>query len=171
VHPGDTIRVRILEIDSERRRLSLSAKRVEDQILPVSRPPQGDAEQTAEEQEQPAVAASQTPDPAPDAEDGGDRVVAHVQGSGEGQAAAEPDVSGAGAQAEQAAAEPDASGAGAQAEEAAAEPDASGAGAQAEEAQAPAQEQAQTAEPAEPAEPQASAEPMPDAPPVESPQD
>jgi len=49
VHPGDEIRVRILEIDSERRRLSLSAKRVEDQILPVSRPgvpeaePEGDA--------------------------------------------------------------------------------------------------------------------------------
>jgi small subunit ribosomal protein S1 len=38
VHPGDQIRVKILEIDSERRRLSLSAKRVEDQILPVSRP-------------------------------------------------------------------------------------------------------------------------------------
>jgi small subunit ribosomal protein S1 len=36
VHPGDEIRVRILEIDSERRRLSLSAKRVEDQILPVA---------------------------------------------------------------------------------------------------------------------------------------
>ncbi len=42
VHPGDEIRVRILEIDSERRRLSLSAKRVEDQILPVSRPGQPD---------------------------------------------------------------------------------------------------------------------------------
>jgi small subunit ribosomal protein S1 len=38
VHPGDEIRVKILEIDSERRRLSLSAKRVEDQILPVPRP-------------------------------------------------------------------------------------------------------------------------------------
>jgi small subunit ribosomal protein S1 len=37
VHPGDEIRVKILEIDSERRRLSLSAKRVEDQILPLSR--------------------------------------------------------------------------------------------------------------------------------------
>ncbi|HUN79669.1 MAG TPA: 30S ribosomal protein S1 [Solirubrobacteraceae bacterium] len=35
VHPGDVIRVKILEIDSERRRLSLSAKRVEDQILPL----------------------------------------------------------------------------------------------------------------------------------------
>ena len=38
VHPGDEIRVKILEIDSERRRLSLSAKRVEDQILPVVAP-------------------------------------------------------------------------------------------------------------------------------------
>jgi small subunit ribosomal protein S1 len=46
VHPGDEIRVKILEIDSERRRLSLSAKRVEDQILPVSRPgePEGEPE-------------------------------------------------------------------------------------------------------------------------------
>jgi small subunit ribosomal protein S1 len=47
VHPGDEIRVRILEIDSERRRLSLSAKRVEDQILPLSRP--GDAPAPAAE--------------------------------------------------------------------------------------------------------------------------
>jgi small subunit ribosomal protein S1 len=37
VHPGDEIRVKILEIDSDRRRLSLSAKRVEDQILPLKR--------------------------------------------------------------------------------------------------------------------------------------
>src|SRR6184192_1750927 len=37
VHPGDEIRVKILEIDSERRRLSLSVKRVEDQVLPVTR--------------------------------------------------------------------------------------------------------------------------------------
>ncbi len=36
VSQGDVIRVKILEIDSERRRLSLSAKRVEDQVLPVS---------------------------------------------------------------------------------------------------------------------------------------
>jgi small subunit ribosomal protein S1 len=42
VHPGDEIRVQILEIDSERRRLSLSAKRVEDQILPLPR--SGDAD-------------------------------------------------------------------------------------------------------------------------------
>jgi small subunit ribosomal protein S1 len=48
VHPGDEIRVKILEIDSERRRLSLSAKRVEDQILPVSRPPGAEAPPAAE---------------------------------------------------------------------------------------------------------------------------
>jgi small subunit ribosomal protein S1 len=48
VHPGDEIRVKILEIDSERRRLSLSAKRVEDQILPVSRPGEPAAEPSAE---------------------------------------------------------------------------------------------------------------------------
>jgi small subunit ribosomal protein S1 len=49
VHPGDEIRVKILEIDSERRRLSLSAKRVEDQILPVSRPGEPQAQPAAGE--------------------------------------------------------------------------------------------------------------------------
>src|SRR5881409_1795921 len=34
VAPGDEVKVKILEIDSERRRLSLSIKRVEDQVLP-----------------------------------------------------------------------------------------------------------------------------------------
>jgi small subunit ribosomal protein S1 len=34
VNPGDEIRVKVLEIDSDRRRLSLSAKRVENQTLP-----------------------------------------------------------------------------------------------------------------------------------------
>src|ERR1700740_2559400 len=61
VHPGDEIRVKILEIDSERRRLSLSAKRVEDQILPVSRPgePAGQApEGEAAVAEAPAAEAS-----------------------------------------------------------------------------------------------------------------
>ncbi len=38
IRPGDQVRVKILEIDSERRRLSLSIKRVEGQVLPVSRP-------------------------------------------------------------------------------------------------------------------------------------
>src|SRR5213075_3598232 len=35
VQPGDEVRVKVLEIDSERRRLSLSVKRVEGQVLPV----------------------------------------------------------------------------------------------------------------------------------------
>ena len=40
VVPGDDVRVKILEIDSERRRLSLSVKRIEGQVLPsASRPP------------------------------------------------------------------------------------------------------------------------------------
>jgi len=45
VQPGDELRVKILEIDSERRRLSLSAKRVEGQVLPVRRiEPEGEGE-------------------------------------------------------------------------------------------------------------------------------
>jgi small subunit ribosomal protein S1 len=51
VHPGDEIRVKILEIDSERRRLSLSAKRVEDQLLPISRPGEPAREPDAEGEE------------------------------------------------------------------------------------------------------------------------
>src|SRR6201985_45376 len=46
VHPGDEIRVKILEIDSERRRLSLSAKRVDGEALPgrpITTPIDGDA--------------------------------------------------------------------------------------------------------------------------------
>jgi small subunit ribosomal protein S1 len=60
VHPGDEIRVKILEIDSERRRLSLSAKRVEDQILPVSRPGEPDPEPAAEGEDGEFQAAAET---------------------------------------------------------------------------------------------------------------
>jgi small subunit ribosomal protein S1 len=49
VHPGDEIRVKILEIDAERRRLSLSAKRVEDQLLPLPRAESAIAEPAVEE--------------------------------------------------------------------------------------------------------------------------
>jgi small subunit ribosomal protein S1 len=44
IQPGDPVRVRILEIDSDRRRLSLSIKRVEGQVLPVRpiQPPEGE---------------------------------------------------------------------------------------------------------------------------------
>src|ERR1700744_917073 len=46
IQPGDPVRVKILEIDSERRRLSLSIKRVEGQVLPVRpiQPPEGEAD-------------------------------------------------------------------------------------------------------------------------------
>ncbi len=45
IQPGDPVRVKILEIDSERRRLSLSIKRVEGQVLPVRpiQPPEGES--------------------------------------------------------------------------------------------------------------------------------
>ncbi len=64
VHPGDEIRVKILEIDSERRRLSLSAKRVEDQILPLPRAdapaaPSAAAEAPAPEAPAPGAVASE----------------------------------------------------------------------------------------------------------------
>ena len=46
IQPGDPVRVKILEIDSERRRLSLSIKRVEGQVLPVRpiQPPEGEGD-------------------------------------------------------------------------------------------------------------------------------
>jgi len=74
VHPGDAIRVRILEIDSDRRRLSLSAKRVEDQILPVSRAsaPDSDTEapstQEGEAQGVPDASGEVAPSGSPPAE-------------------------------------------------------------------------------------------------------
>jgi small subunit ribosomal protein S1 len=88
VHPGDEIRVRILEIDSERRRLSLSAKRVEDQILPVARPGQPDGEPAADEQDE-ATAHEQTSPRAP--ESAAVEPDASAAEEGEPSAAAEPE--------------------------------------------------------------------------------
>jgi small subunit ribosomal protein S1 len=48
VQPGDDVRVKILEIESERRRLSLSIKRVEDQILPSRTREAGDLDDMPE---------------------------------------------------------------------------------------------------------------------------
>jgi small subunit ribosomal protein S1 len=62
VHPDDDIRVKILEIDSERRRLSLSAKRVEDQILPVSRPGGAEAPQVTDATDEQEQAPVESPD-------------------------------------------------------------------------------------------------------------
>ncbi|MDE3069322.1 MAG: S1 RNA-binding domain-containing protein, partial [Acidobacteriota bacterium] len=53
VRSADAIRVKILEIDSERRRLSLSAKRVEDQVLPLHREPEAESEAEAELEAEP----------------------------------------------------------------------------------------------------------------------
>src|ERR1700733_13566170 len=65
VQPGDVVRVKILEIDSERRRLSLSAKRVEGQVLPVRRiepeATEDAAEPEADGSEAPAVEDSPAP--------------------------------------------------------------------------------------------------------------
>jgi small subunit ribosomal protein S1 len=65
VHPGDEIRVKILEIDSERRRLSLSAKRVEDQILPLPRAEGSTAEVSVAEE--PSAEAAVADEPAAEA--------------------------------------------------------------------------------------------------------
>jgi len=66
VQPGDDVKVKILEIDSERRRLSLSIKRVEGQVLP-RRPvtDAADVENVPELGLSEDVFAAQSPDEAP----------------------------------------------------------------------------------------------------------
>jgi small subunit ribosomal protein S1 len=150
VHPGDEIRVRILEIDSERRRLSLSAKRVEDQILPLSRP--GDAAAPEAGAEDAAVAEADEPDATATAETPSPEIEPQAT---EAEVAADPPVEAA----PEALAEP------AQAAEAPAE-----AASEAPAAEAPVAESTQeTAEPAaEPAAaPEAAAEPEPAAEPAQ----
>jgi small subunit ribosomal protein S1 len=88
LHPGDEIRVKILEIDSERRRLSLSAKRVEDQILPVSRPGEPARDPAADAQD---VATSTGDAQMPqDGERAPENGGAQASTSSEGEVAAEP---------------------------------------------------------------------------------
>jgi small subunit ribosomal protein S1 len=77
VSPGDEIRVKILEIDSERRRLSLSVKRVEDQVLPptgfVPEPGEGgeagDGGETENAEEEDAIGAPEGSGEAGDLDD------------------------------------------------------------------------------------------------------
>ena len=66
IQPGDPVRVKILEIDSERRRLSLSIKRVEGQVLPV-RPivPPAERRRGATSTTCPSSASPRTCSPAP----------------------------------------------------------------------------------------------------------
>ena len=68
VHPGDEIRIKIIEIDAERRRLSLSAKRVEDQILPLKRADAPAGAEPAEEQEQTVEPGAQAQTAEPEAQ-------------------------------------------------------------------------------------------------------
>jgi small subunit ribosomal protein S1 len=100
VHPDDEIRVKILEIDSERRRLSLSAKRVEGQILPVARAgadvtePAEAVGESADAQEAPAepqpdAAADAEPAPAAEAP-AQDAAESASEAQAEAQAAPEP---------------------------------------------------------------------------------
>jgi small subunit ribosomal protein S1 len=104
VHPGDEIRVRILEIDSERRRLSLSAKRVEDQILPVSRPGEPGTGTSPTVEEPGAVGEAGAEDDAPaHAEPAAE---GEGEGQGEGQGAAQAPAAAAESQAEAPAAPP-----------------------------------------------------------------
>jgi small subunit ribosomal protein S1 len=143
VQPGDEIRVKILEIDSERRRLSLSAKRVEGQILPLH-----PIELPAEDE----TADGETAEAAPDAElaaepDAAAEVATEIAEA----VAAEPDAAAEVATeiAEAVAAEPDAAADAATetadepAPEADAEPDAQAPQASAEEPPAPETETAQ----------------------------
>ncbi len=114
VHPGDEIRVKILEIDSERRRLSLSAKRVEGQILPVPRAaaPAGEVatEETAgTETPSSEEAASTATGEVPEGVATDEAATASEDGT-EAQAGAEPEVAEPQAAADtQAAADPEAS--------------------------------------------------------------
>src|SRR4051794_359765 len=83
VAPGDEIKVKILEIDSERRRLSLSVKRVEDKILPsAGRPPEEGYEPLEGGDEEGEMA------PPPPAEEG--EPAAEGEAEAEAEAAAEP---------------------------------------------------------------------------------
>jgi small subunit ribosomal protein S1 len=158
VQPGDEVKVKILEIDSERRRLSLSIKRVEGQVLPrrpiadagdlenvpelglsedVFAPPvDPDADFTAEPTAEPeAEAAVAEPEAEVAAEP---EAEAEVAAEPEAEVAAEPEAEVAAEPEAEVAAEPEA--------EVAAEPEAEA------EAEAPAEAEAEPAaeEPAEP---------------------
>jgi small subunit ribosomal protein S1 len=64
VHPGDELKVKILEVDDSRRRLSLSVKRVEGQELPPREPIEGvmvEAEPGAEDAPEAEVAPPEAP--------------------------------------------------------------------------------------------------------------
>jgi small subunit ribosomal protein S1 len=177
VQPGDDVKVKILEIETERRRLSLSVKRVEGQILPRrSEGPQAVPEGPGDLDDVPELGLSEdvfsgAPTPQPDPEAAGQPAAADSEPEAPRAGAvaddAQLDAAAAEAAAESAAAEaPPAAGESAPAEpasepqaSAAAEPDASAAGAVADDAQLDAAA-AEAAAPAEP-EPEVPAEAEP----------
>jgi small subunit ribosomal protein S1 len=67
VRPGDDLKVKILEVDDSRRRLSLSVKRVEGQELPLLEPEEG-AVSAADEEAPEGVPEAEAPEAAPEAE-------------------------------------------------------------------------------------------------------
>jgi small subunit ribosomal protein S1 len=75
VRPGDELKVKILEVDDSRRRLSLSVKQVEGQELPLREPEEGavsaadeEAPAEGEAEEQPEAPEAEAPEAAPEAE-------------------------------------------------------------------------------------------------------
>ncbi len=124
VQPGDEIKVKVLEVDDERRRLSLSVKRVEGQILSAHTGnlefPEEDAAIEAPADLVPpvvdeAVVAAEPAEPQAEAE---------VVAGPEAEAAAAPEAEAAAAPEAEAAAEPEAEAAAAPEAEAGAEPEA-----------------------------------------------
>jgi small subunit ribosomal protein S1 len=66
VRPGDDLKVKILEVDDSRRRLSLSVKRVEGQELPLLEPEEGAV--AADEEAPEGAPEAEAPEAAPEAE-------------------------------------------------------------------------------------------------------
>jgi small subunit ribosomal protein S1 len=161
IQPGDQVRVKILEIDSERRRLSLSIKRVEGQVLPVrphtdldNVPELGLSEDVFAGEEAAAAEAAGEPEAAaesPEAEASAPEAEAVVPEA----EAAEPDAEAAAPDAEAAAPDAEAPALEAEPEPAAPEAEAPAPEAEAEpEPEAPAPEAEQAAEPEPPADEQ-----------------
>jgi small subunit ribosomal protein S1 len=130
IQPGDDVRVKILEIDSERRRLSLSVKRVEDQILPVRpiEPTTGDLDDVPElglSEDVFGGPAAASAEPAA-AETLAEPAAAEAETAAEPEAetAAEPDAGGEAVAEAETAAEPEAGGEAVAEAETAAEPEA-----------------------------------------------
>ena len=149
VAPGDEVKVKILEIDSERRRLSLIVKRVEGQELPSRSP----AEDAGDLDDMPELGLSEDVFAGTGGGDvGADEEPAAEEPAAE-EAAAEPEAEAAAEPEAEAAAEPEAEAAAEPEAEAAAEPEAEAAAEPEAEAAAEPEAQAAADEPAAEADP------------------